>query len=137
MKREIKFKAFDRRHNLIREIYTIDYRNKGFLMIEMAGLNGEIHEWGNTIDHVDLIEYTGMKDNKKNEVFEGHILQNIKDKVLFDWLVCFKDGCFGCINIGIDGYLGDFWPVDSTYFFDDREIIGHMYTHPELLKGHN
>lgn len=83
---------------------------------------------------VEIMQSTGLKDTNKQIVFEGDILQSIVDDKLFNWLVVFKSGSFGIINIGVEGYLGEFYRCDSEYYFYDRKIIGNKFENTELLK---
>ena len=82
-----------------------------------------------------MMLYTTLKDAYKTKVFEGDILENTIDSGLFNWLVVFRNGCFGIQNIGVDGYLMDFFPVDGEYFFFNHRVIGNKYDNPELMKG--
>ncbi len=91
----------------------------------------EIDDWRSSYI---VTEYIGLKDAKGNEIYEGDILANQDSSSLFNWLVEFKDGGFVIVNIGIDGYLGDRFRVDS-HTFSDRVVIGNIYKNPELLKG--
>ena len=79
-------------------------------------------------------EFVGCVENQNQRVFTGDILEHINDSKLFKWLVTFKNGCFGIQNIGVEGYLGDFYPMASLYFYSDRKTVGNIYENPELLK---
>lgn len=82
---------------------------------------------------IKIVEYVGHEDCDGNEIFEGHILSSTWDSSLFKWLVKYQDGAFGIVNIAFDGHVGDFYRIDSRYFFLNRRIVGHMYSNPELL----
>lgn len=79
-------------------------------------------------------QYIGQLDADKNKIYTGDILHHIYDDSLFNWLVVFKNGCFGIRNIGVGGHLGEFFHINSIYYFNDRIIIGNIYNNPELLK---
>lgn len=98
---------------------------------EALGYSSTIEAW----DDFEFEQFTGMVDVNKKDIYESDILKSIKDDVLFNWLVVFEHGCFGIKNIGVDGFLGDFFHINSVYFFDDREIIGNVNENPELLKN--
>lgn len=78
-------------------------------------------------------QYIELSDTEKTKIFEGDILQHKYTDRLFNWLIKFKNGSFGLVNIGIDGYLGDWFSVDSTTF-TDRKIVGNKTDNSELLK---
>ena len=84
-----------------------------------------------------LMLWTGQTDDceglNKRKVFVGDILKHNYSN-LMNWLVTSKYGCIGIQNIGIDGYLGDFFYQNSPYFYADRTIIGNIYEHKHLIK---
>ncbi len=84
--------------------------------------------------NVSQREFTGITHKSGTLIYEGDILGHVFLKLTYNWLVSFKDGCFCVQSIGIDGYLHDFFRIDSPYYFTDREIIGNQYQNPELLK---
>ncbi|MCK5017285.1 MAG: hypothetical protein KAS32_09440 [Candidatus Peribacteraceae bacterium] len=82
-----------------------------------------------------LVLFTSLQDKKGKDVYEGDIIEycnGTKAKVIF------KDGGF----CGYDGYASDseeayLLLVDDSSPFEDGfefEIIGDIYTNPELLK---
>jgi len=95
-------------------------------------LESIVQSWEN--NDAELMQFIGLLDENKKEIYEGDILQQTIDNRLFNWLVVFKNGCFGIVNIGVNGYLGDFYSINSKYYFIERVIIGNMYENPELLK---
>src|SRR3990167_2604545 len=103
------------------EFYTIEQIERG--------------EVQTTAEIIGRDQYTGLKDKNGKEIYEGNILQNCIDKKLFNWLVVFKNGCFVIRNIGVEGYLMDFFACDSEYYFIERQIIGNIYENPELMVG--
>ena len=67
-----------------------------------------------------VMQYTGLKDKNKKEIYEGDILKDAD----FTFSVEFIGGCF-CKVLDGEGYV----IIDT-----DIEIIGNIYENPELLK---
>jgi uncharacterized phage protein (TIGR01671 family) len=141
MKREIKFRAWD---NVEKKFFEPIYEAyKGRLLDLSITLAGQLIrrtilkpvEYESCFpDRYVLMQFTGLQDRNGVEIYEGDILQNFFDEQLFNWLVVFRDGCFGIQNIGVNGYLGHFYSANSTYYFTERVVIGNIYDNPELLK---
>jgi len=139
--RQIKYRVWDiNRSNMIspdNKEYNSD--TEDFLPYFLLTQNGavlcyeglEIEDWR---DLYIVTEYIGLKDAKGNEIYEGDILASASQSGFFNWLVEFKDTGFVIVNIGVDGYLGNRFHVDS-HTFSDRVVVGNIYKNSELLKG--
>lgn len=74
-----------------------------------------------SLKEVEIMQFTGVYDKKKREIYEGDIFKS--STVDYNESVIFKDGCFVS-----DCNEHEF----RTY--EDIEIIGNIYTNPELLE---
>lgn len=81
-----------------------------------------------------FLEYIGREDKNGKEICDGDILECYSVPNMFKWIVRHsKKHCgFVIVNIGVDGYLGEEFPINSEYFFEDRIIVGNIYENPEL-----
>lgn len=82
--------------------------------------------------HEEIMQFIGIQDEQKNDVYVGDIFEHEYDKGLLRWLVTFKDGCFGVTNIS-DSPIPDFHPITSPYYFVDRIKVGNKFENPILL----
>lgn len=116
--REIKFRAFQDNKMLVSPISS-NYGLQRF--------------FGLLYEDAPIMQFTGLQDKNSKDIYEGDILQSTIDKQLFNWKVSFNDGGFVIQNIGIDGYLMNYFPLNQSSCFN-RIIIGNIYENPELLK---
>ena len=118
--REIKFRAWYEKFNEMYLVKGIDFQRK------MAYFDKYNYR---SIYDIELMQYTGLKDNNNKEIYEGDILSdgNIKKP----HKVVFENGSFRA------EFKGDF----DEYFFDlidvvaqGCEIVGNIYENPELME---
>lgn len=114
--REIKFRAWD---------------GEKMISPDSIDRNGVAHWKENSIPETSktLMQYTGLKDSKGTEIYEGDILTGG-----FEIKWC---------NHGYDDTLA-FHPIDKNdnhvnYYYggwdaEDFEVIGNIHENPELLK---
>ena len=134
--REIKFRAWDKNK---KEFLKEDY---GFWILG----NGSIwyrESWNNRklATHLEIQQYTGLKDKNNKEIYEGD--------AYFVWFcdVSQKDfngvieystiqGCYGLRNL--DKSHNIFLPFNDKHFtingFSMNKKLGNIYENPELLK---
>jgi len=105
MKREIKFRAWDKEKGML------NYRG--------------IFNTPNFFDNSNLMQYTGLKDKNGRDVYEGDILE--LNNLLFG-KVEFK---FGCYRVYIKDAQVFILGIDIAQ--NNIEIIGNIYENPKLL----
>lgn len=88
-----------------------------------------------TLNHVIVMQYTGLKDIDGKEIYEGDILST---KVFIDgkWEdsiepVIFRDGCFALDwSFSKDG---SYWEI-LTKEIEGKKILGNIYENSDLLE---
>ena len=114
--REIKFRAWD------------EY-NKRIVWPEVLVFKGD-KVYPMYSDKVRiLMQYTGLKDKNGKEIYEGDIIQVRQGFVSFTDVVEFRDAEF--LFKHQDQFDND---TSLLPFVRDGEIIGNIYSNPELLK---
>ena len=125
--REIKFRAWVRRLDKMCNVTGIDFeRNE----INILRPGWHMSEWLRR-DQVELMQYTGLKDNNGREVYEGDVLdiglQNQDGKPVVA-PVSYEKYIAGYV---LDNGGNGIW----QRLDEDCEVIGNIYENPELLKA--
>jgi len=136
--REIKFRAWDKEHNLMCTSDIMGHWETDYLLdLEMTvwdtskGLSFDAM----VEDRFEFMQYTGLKDKNDKEIYEGDIIeaygyvQKPKMVVKFDEKMA--------------GFIPFIWKqayeyVDYIGYFSYEDwciIVGNIYENPELLKG--
>ncbi len=110
--REIKFRAWDSETDSM----LYDDPNGNCLNAKQCGM-----------DHLKIMQFTGLKDKKGKEIYEGDILSKKGAYVVWGSSL----GCW-CFT-----FKGD--EIKTPLFYEDDfkrlEIVGNIYENPELLEG--
>lgn len=141
--KDIKFRAWD----------GLDHLTKPFTLIDIQ--NGKIQfASSDTL----IMQFTGLKDRNKKDIYEGDILQGVKkeqrdingkDAYTLKEVIRWNNGGFEIFNKPIQGAYIKFpdmvienfmWCEEmghgrNRYYYqiDDIEVIGNIYENPELL----
>jgi uncharacterized phage protein (TIGR01671 family) len=131
--RKLRFRAWDTIEK--KWLFGYEYPNLGgFNLIGEVTLMGELSSvpLDKILHNVEFMQYTGLKDYKGNEIYEGDILSHISSEG-FNYEVRFEEGEF-CLY-SKHGKWGSISRMRPTC--DDLKIqinvIGNIYENPELI----
>lgn len=102
-------------------------------------VNRKNETWDVKNDHVELLQFTGLKDANGKEIYEGDILatsSKIGGKLLTDYLkVDWREDYAGffCGEKPLYVCLSE-WDNDIKYPQTFPEIVGNVHENPELLE---
>lgn len=126
--REIKFRAWHKTEKKMYEVFGIDFDSKEICIHR----DPNFYECDGWIDfkHIELMQYTGLKDKNGKEIYEGDIVD------LENWKgvqqICFIDGAF-CLADEHGEYVGDIHYIHHAGV-EQAKVIGSIYENPELVK---
>ena len=131
--REYKFRCWDTENKQMLKVQELDFEDTfygGRLSIRTDQYNDYFD-----IEDMILMQYTGLKDKKQKEIYEGDIifikgetkLLDIKGKVEYSNILA----QFIITNTG--SIVNEAEPL-GDYEEEDIEVIGNIYDNPELLE---
>lgn len=126
--REIKFRAWDKVNKRMYFIGGINFLKREFIGFPTENFAGKDFKYLN-FDDVETLEFTGMRDLKKKDAYEGDIIKPISKESAERALVRFE-------HIGMPNGIGG---VHCPAFFSGNLdithsiVIGNKYENPELL----
>lgn len=129
MNRDIKFRGFDSVNKVMLPVESINFR-EGYI-----SLNEGDNPVTDTLEMIELIRYTGVKDRNGKEIYEGDIVSFYNDEEYklksTNALVIYDSGAFMLEHkkLGKE-YLGEM-DIENMCI----KIVGNIYDNPELLEG--
>ena len=122
--REIKFRAWHKEKKEIVKVEEIDFMNKVINYIDNDYENNRQEIIGACFEDIELMEYTGLKDMRGKEIYEGDILFESSGEEYFK--VVFEDGSFRLESEEYSLLLKNYAHI--------CEVVGNIYKNSELIK---
>lgn len=121
----LKFRAWHKELKRMYPVYTMECIDTKYMRV--CSPQGDVF----SINHVELMQWTGFVDNNGTDIYDGDIISN-------DW-----DAGYVYCTVFWDGDDG-FWKVrqagsgeiDPLYEMNEK-VIGNIYENPELLEQNN
>ena len=134
--REIKFMAWHKEKKILREVFEISFSG-GYVILAGFGSFGEIEA---PIRDVELMQYTGLKDQNDAEIYESYIVKFDPQSPCGDEFYNPRDGEIG--EVIFDFGSSVVRPIDkkredlrfSLSELGDWVVVGNIYENPELLQ---
>lgn len=123
--REIK--AWDKRNKQMKKVWAIDYQ------INEVELSDKFDGYWTKFEDVILLQYTGLKDKNGVKIYEGDIISYTM--LRFNGVGYETEEEYGVVEYGDAVFEIDGVPLYVAHAEDDEiEIIGNVYSSPELLE---
>lgn len=134
--REIKFMAWHKEKKILREVLEISFSG-GYVILAGFGSFGEIEA---PIRDVELMQYTGLKDQNGKKIYEGYIVRFYPQAPRSEELPNPRYGEMGEIFFDIGSFAVR--PIDKKrevleFFLNelgDWVVVGNIYENKELLE---
>lgn len=137
--REIKFRAWDKKLMKMFLVNKLDIPNfdSGAVMLHQHPHQDESTDTWQSLGSIELMQFTGLLDKNKKEIYEGSIVQYYDSTTM--WLKSVvKDigSCYALTTpenpIPLYDFLHEYEYKGES--IPEIEVIGNIYENPELLK---
>lgn len=134
MTREIKFRAWDKEDKTMLDIISLDFVRDGHFWLE------DSRRLMFEPEHVELMQFTGLKDKNGKEIYEGDIVREVvySPRLGEDIVSIYKIQCISYECLLIDEHGRERNDISNGECFSDvcyMEVIGNIYEHGDLLNG--
>ena len=134
MKREIKFRAWDKKNKVM-------YIKISALFLEKNAIEGNnnVRCWtGSQIlkyNQCDIMQYTGLDDKNDKEIYEGDVVKYSNNCEYYNFIGQIEWNYSRMSYIIIGHYHGNLTIIAINSNCMDLEVIGNIYENPELIKN--
>ena len=125
--REIKCRAWLKEKKEIVNVEEIDFMNKVINYIDNDYENNRQEIIGACFEDIELMEYTGLKDMRGKEIYEGDIVKFLYS--IFEVIWCNEKASFTLKNKKYKEFLNFIYENNNG-----MEIVGNIYENTESIK---
>jgi len=122
--------------NDLDEVEWFDPESEEVVIIgELKGVEG--HNDLLLINEALVMQYIGLRDKNKKKIFDGDVIKRCTSRGNTEFgYVTWEDVGFGIKRVSTTEENNQFeWISWPSEYFDNCEVIGNIFEHPNLLKG--
>ena len=120
MSREIKFRAWDKYHqHMLDDFYFQNIDDSNWVNVGFERLKD--------LKDLVIMQFTGLLDKNGKEIYEGDVVANV---IYFDEPRKLEFNVLGAVSTVFKGSQFSI----TTHMLRDIEVIGNIYSNPELVK---
>ena len=150
--REIKFRAWHKEKKEIVNVEEIDFMNKVINYIDNDYENNRQEIRGAYFEDIELMQYTGLKDMREKEIYEGDVVKlihtgieisanRLEDLKRFVGIIKYENGIFKIVRTEKSLIESKYFEIEQKKVSEifiysklyDLEVVGNIYENPELL----
>jgi len=126
--KDVRFRAWIRKENAMYMVKKLEFDGELSKVIVEKG--GKMVEY--LPREVELMQYTGIRDNDGTEIYEGDIVKVLgKENQLFGYI--WYNGYYFTVNLhNVPG--ADNWPIMKEENIKSMDVIGNIYENSTLIK---
>lgn len=121
--REIKFRAYSKKHNKIGNVEQIDFKNKTLIFDFEFYKHIVVDNYYFGFEEVELMQYTGLKDADNKEIYEGDIVEYYDKLYEIKWMFT---------GFYLHDPKGGF--IELAECDECCEVVGNIYENPEMIQ---
>jgi len=132
--REIKFRAWIKNNEEMCEVIALQSKCLSVRCIDSSTIYMDSKQPMTqkifSLDKVELMQYTGLKDNTEKDIYEGDIISFLYNDIQYTGKIEFEAGMFILCNEYLPNSYIPIFDVTNSYdseFWVEGEIIGNIY----------
>jgi uncharacterized phage protein (TIGR01671 family) len=128
--REVKFRSWNKKEKAMQLVAGLNWFERKIENVT-TGDEGHGTSYHNPSEDYELMQFTGLRDEKGTEVYEGDIIKHPKSEDLVDRGEVYYASDFAMFKLRSGDHEYELWDAINM---SGMVVVGNVWENPELLK---